>query len=186
MECINGLKYGKTATEEAISTLSIIPHQTKKGVAFSLNYKLTDDVAKLSINYTVTPLGDLTVDFNFTPLKDSLPNIPRLGMYLTLPNNYTKTAWYGRGPQETYWDRKSSGKIAIYEGYIIDQFHRYVRPQETGNKTDIRWMSVQSNKTTLTVNSTDNELLNGSVWPFANEELDFFSWKKMAVNLLRA
>ena len=53
------------------------------------------------------------------------------------------------GPHETYWDRKTAGKIGVFEGAIQNQFHRYSRPQETGNKTDIRWMSVQSNTTKI-------------------------------------
>jgi beta-galactosidase len=96
---------------------------------------------------------------------------------LTLPNDYTETAWYGRGPHETYWDRKTAGKIGFFVGAIKDQFHRYSRPQETGNKTDIRWMGIQSKTTTLVVNSADNQLLNGSVWPFNTNELDFVAGK---------
>ena len=170
-------KIWKEATEKAISTLSKAPQQTKQGVAFSLEYLLPDNIAQLKINYTLTSDGKLMVDYNFIPLKDSLPNIPRLGMYLTLPNNYTETSWYGRGPHETYWDRKTAGKIGIFEGAIQDQFHPYSRPQETGNKTDLRWMSVQSSCTKLTVNSTDNQFLNGSVWPFNTDELNFVAGK---------
>ncbi len=170
-------KIWKEATEKAISTLSKAPQQTKYGVAFSLEYLLPDNIAQLKINYTVTSDGKLMVDYNFIPLKDSLPNIPRLGMYLTLPNNYTETRWYGRGPHETYWDRKTAGKIGVFEGAIQDQFHRYSHPQETGNKTDLRWMSIQSINTKLTVNSTDNQLLNGSVWPFNTDELSFVAGK---------
>jgi len=117
------------------------------------------------------------IDYNFNPLKDSLPNIPRLGMYLTLPNNYTETTWYGKGPQETYWDRKTGAKVGIYKGAIQNQFHRYSRPQETGNKTDLRWMSIQSDNIILTVYPTDNQLLNGSIWPFNTAELDFVAGK---------
>lgn len=167
----------KEATEKAVSRLSATPQQTKKGIAFSLDYRFPDEIAQLIINYVITPKGELMVDYSFIPLKDSLPNIPRLGMYLTLPNNYTETTWYGRGPHETYWDRKTAGKIGIFEGAIQNQFHSYSRPQETGNKTDLRWMSVQSSNTKLTVNSTDNQFLNGSVWPFNTDELDFVAGK---------
>jgi beta-galactosidase len=167
----------KEATEKAVSTLSEMPQQSAKGIAFSLDYQFPEEIALLTVNYVITPKGGLLVDYNFKPLKDSLPNIPRLGMYLTLPNDYSKTAWYGRGPGETYWDRKSAGKIGIYEGTVEDQFHRYSRPQETGNKTDLRWMSVKSANTNLTVTSSDDQFLNGSVWPFNTDELDFVAGK---------
>ncbi|MFK8163843.1 MAG: glycoside hydrolase family 2 TIM barrel-domain containing protein [Lewinella sp.] len=170
-------KVWKQATEQAAPTLRAAPQQTKEGVAFSLDYQLPDEVAQLSVDYLLSPTGALMVDYHFKAQQDALPNIPRLGMYLTLPNSYTETAWYGRGPQETYWDRKTAGKIGIYAGAIADQFHRYSRPQETGNKTDLRWMRVQSDNLLLTVASTDDQFLNGSVWPFATSELDFVAGK---------
>ena len=121
--------------------------------------------------------GSLQVHFTFIPLRDSLPKIPRLGVSLTAPNRFTHTEWYGRGPHETYWDRKSSGKIGVHSGLIADQFHRYPRPQETGNKTDIRWMSIHSEYLALTVHPLDGQLLNGSIWPFGISELDFVAGK---------
>lgn len=170
-------KIWQAATEEATPTLSKAPKQSAKGIAYSLSYHLPNEIAQLTIEYVLTPNGELLVDFDFKPLEDALPNIPRLGMYLTMPNDYSETTWYGRGPFETYWDRKTAGKVGVYSGAIKDQFHRYSRPQETGNKTDLRWMSVESDKTTLTVTSSDHQFLNGSVWPFDVGELDFVSGK---------
>ena len=54
--------------------------------------------------------------------------------------------WFGRGPHENYIDRKSSAKVDIYSGKVADQFHPYVRPQESGNKTDVRWATFRNNK----------------------------------------
>ena len=155
---------------------------TEQGITFKLNHHLPDHIANLTVEYTITSEGYLLVDYNFTPIHDSLPNIPRLGMYLILPNNFTETEWYGRGPHETYWDRKSSGKIGIHKGHIQDQFHRYPRPQETGNKTELRWMRIQSNTLNLTVHPTDNQLLSGSVWPFNTSELDFMAGKDAGIS----
>ena len=103
-------------------------------------------------------------------------------MFLTLPKEFTNTSWYGRGPHETYWDRKTSGKIGIYSGLIADQFHRYPRPQETGNKTDIRWIKVSSDELEIKIAPTDNNLLSCSVWPFDTEELDFVAGKDGGVS----
>jgi beta-galactosidase len=95
-------------------------------------------------------------------------------MYLMLPSEFRKVSWYGRGPQESYWDRKSGMKIGIYGGKIVDQFHSYPRPQETGNKTDVRWMRISSDSVSITATGI-GELLNSSIWPFSMEELDFHS-----------
>jgi beta-galactosidase len=123
------------------------------------------------------PDGRMAIETHFQTDRIGLPNIPRLGMTLTLPDGFTQVTWYGRGPHETYWDRKSSGRIGIHSGSIADQFHRYPRPQETGNKTDVRWMRLSSDSMDLTVYPTDTHLLQGSVWPFATSELDYVPGK---------
>jgi len=167
----------KRATEEHESTLVEAPALSDNGIDFTLEYKLPEDTASLRVTYTISREGALSVDYHFQSLGDSLPNIPRLGMFLTLPEQFAETAWYGRGPHFTYWDRKLGGKIGIYKGRIEEQFHRYSRPQETGNKTDIRWMQVSSEALQLTVYPADNQLLNGSVWPFSTSELDYVEGK---------
>jgi beta-galactosidase len=167
----------RDATYQAKPDLVRKPHATRDGIAYTVSWQLPGDVAKLTVIYTITGNGALIVDYHFTSLKDSLPNIPRLGMYLILPNDFTDVSWYGRGPHETYWDRKSSGKTGIYTGKIADQFHRYPRPQERGNKTDVRWMQVGSGKINLTVRPLHGEFLNCSTWPFCMSELDFVPGK---------
>lgn len=166
------------ATNESTSKLMATPVATPHGVTFTQSYQLPESIASLAITYTITADGSMLIDYNFNLLKDSLPNIPRLGMFLTLPITYTDVEWYGRGPHETYWDRKLSGKIGIHNGLIQDQFHRYPRPQETGNKTDLRWMRIHSTAVDLMVRPMDNQFLNGSVWPFASAELDFVAGKE--------
>jgi beta-galactosidase len=167
----------KDATEKAQSRMKGPPVFTPEGVSFTLEYKLPEEIASITIIYNLSPDGTLEVNYEFRPGQDSLPNIPRLGMYLTLPGKFNETSWYGRGPHETYWDRKSSGKIGIYHGAVKEQFHRYSRPQETGNKTDLRWMNVSSGTLELNAYPGDNQLLNGSVWPFNTAELDYVEGK---------
>lgn len=168
----------KRATEEARPVLSGPPILSGNNVTFSQKFQLPGSIADLTVDYTISTRGTLAVDYFFTPLRDSLPNIPRLGMYLILPTDFTETTWYGRGPHETYWDRKLSGKIGIFEGPVMDQFHRYPRPQETGNKTDIRWMQVSSDSLSIRVYPSDNHLLSCSIWPFNNTELDYVPEKE--------
>ncbi|MDF1573930.1 MAG: glycoside hydrolase family 2 TIM barrel-domain containing protein [Bacteroidales bacterium] len=167
----------KRATEEARSIMTAPPTGTSEGVSYSLEYLFPGRIASLKITYTLAPTGKLGVEYSFTPMSDSLPDIPRLGMFLTLTNDFSETRWYGRGPHETYRDRKLSGKIGVHSGTIMNQFHRYPRPQETGNKTDIRWMQVSSGSLRLTVYPADNHLLSGSVWPFPTSELDYVQGK---------
>ena len=173
----NWARVWQRATQKAKPQLIQPPALTSDGVAFKVNYQLPDTMAKLIVEYTLRNDGALLIDYQFAPAQDSLPNLPRLGMYLTLPSAYATVAWYGLGPHETYWDRKSSGKIAIHEGLIQDQFHRYPRPQETGNKSDVRWIRVESARLTLTAHPVDHQLLSSSVWPFSGSELEFEAGK---------
>ena len=77
--------------------------------------------------------------------KKDLPELPRLGMQFTLPAGFDSIARYGRGPHESYSDRNSSAFVDLYKGSVWEQFHPYVRSQETGNKTGVRWMTITNN-----------------------------------------
>ena len=167
-------KVWQTASYNYSSKLVDKPTNKKGVVHFSVHYMLPEDVANIIVNYQVSGKGKLQISYHFNPNKKQLPNIPKLGMYLILNNEFTDVSWYGKGPDESYSDRKTGQKTGLYSGKIINQFHRYSRPQESGNKTDVRWMSVRSKKLSLTV-SGKGSLLNASTWPFIMEEIDFNS-----------
>ena len=169
----NWAKIWKEATQNLVSTLVSKPEQDQNSVNFSVAYALPNDIAILNITYKLRGNGSLLINYHFNALKDTLPNIPRLGLSLTLPSDYHNISWYGRGPHETYWDRNTAGRVGIWKGTVLDQFHRYSRPQETGNKTDLRWISLSSKKLKLVVYPVDDQFLNGSAWPFSTQELDF-------------
>ena len=152
------------------------PKKKRTGITYKVQYGLPNKEAEVMVDYTLEPNGTLHVEYEFQPKRKDLPNIPRIGMFLTLPKDFTEVEWYGNGPQESYWDRKTGVKAGIFSGKIVDQFHRYPRPQETGNKTDVRWAVVSSGEIALKVQSESN-LFNTSVWPFTIEELDFDATK---------
>ena len=164
-------KIWQDATYNYSSNLSLKPTKSNDGVTYKVNYLLPNNEAKVEVKYTLKTDGSLNVHFSFTPNQKDLPNIPRLGIYMTLSNDFTDVSWYGKGETESYWDRKTGVKTGVYSGKIVDQFERYLRPQETGNKTDVRWVEVTSPNVKLTASSTI--LLNTSVWPFDMTEIDF-------------
>src|SRR5699024_3927315 len=71
----------------------------------------------------------------------NLPEIPAVGMELTLPEEFEQINWYGRGPESNYWDRKTGYPVGVYDSTVDDEFFPYAIPQETGNKTDVRWVT---------------------------------------------
>ena len=150
------------------------PKVSNGKVSFVVEYAMPDTSALVRVAYSLNPSGSLLVDFNYKPLKDSLANIPRLGMYMTLPNTFEDFSWYGKGPKESYWDRKTGHKTQVYQGEVKQQFHRYSRPQETGNKTDVRWAKLMGPRISLMAEA-NGSYLNTSIWPFGMSELDFRS-----------
>lgn len=90
---------------------------------------------------TLTARGEMSIDSTVTP-DPALPPLPRVGMALTLPPQFDDFTWYGRGPHESYADRKAGAKIGIYSGSVEEQHVPYIYPQENGNKTDVRWVTL--------------------------------------------
>ena len=97
--------------------------------------------------------------------------LPRFGMRMELPGSFRHLQWYGRGPHESYQDREAGARIGQYEGLVADQFHPYVRPQETGNKTGIRWMALRNDQGIGLLIRGDT-LLSASALNFTEEDLD--------------
>ncbi|GIS56724.1 MAG: hypothetical protein CM1200mP1_06620 [Candidatus Neomarinimicrobiota bacterium] len=92
-------------------------------------------------------------------------------MKFSLPKDYNDLTWYGRGPHESYWDRKTSAAIGYYSGSVWGQTFKYVRPQETGNKTDVFWMTFQMAKG---INGDWLPLFDGSVHQYPYSDLDYY------------
>jgi beta-galactosidase len=99
-------------------------------------------VATCVTAYTVLGSGDIIVDNSFEKASADLPELLRFGMNLELPRAFGRITWYGRGPFENYWDRNTAAHVGRYEGSVADQYVAYVRPQENGNKTDVRWVAL--------------------------------------------
>jgi beta-galactosidase len=120
--------------------------------------------------YTVYGSGDVIVESTFKP-GGKLPEMPRFGMQMEMPAEFRQMSWYGRGPHENYWDRKTSAAVGVYSGPVEEQVHVYVRPQETGNKTDVRWVAM-TNQDGAGLLAVGMPLLSVSAWPFSMETLE--------------
>jgi beta-galactosidase len=92
--------------------------------------------------YTVYGSGEIEVHNSFQPGEQDLPELPRFGMQMTVPAEFDTMSWYGRGPHESYWDRKSGAAVGLFSGSVDEQYFEYSEPQENGNKTDVRWVSL--------------------------------------------
>ncbi|MFG2471951.1 glycoside hydrolase family 2 TIM barrel-domain containing protein [Streptomyces canus] len=92
--------------------------------------------------YTVFGNGEIKVDNTLHPGASSLPYIPEVGTILFLPRRLDRLHYYGRGPEENHWDRNDGTDVGLYSGTVAEQWTPYIRPQENGNKTDVRWIAL--------------------------------------------
>ncbi|GLX80424.1 beta-galactosidase [Thalassotalea insulae] len=130
-----------------------------------------------SVNYQITSQGYLHVDATLTlDEANKLPNLPRFGMQLTMPQSYDLISWFGRGPFENYADRKTSANVDLYKMPVVEQIHHYVRPQENANKTDVRWAAL-TDKQDVGLLAVGDQLLNTSAWPYLQRDIDFIAGK---------
>lgn len=126
--------------------------------------------SQLTTSYTIFGSGELLVDVALAP-KGKLPAIPRIGMQVELASGQDRMEWFGRGPEENYWDRKSGYPIGRYEGNVADLVFDYIRPQECGNRCDVRWAAF-TNEEGAGIAATGMPTLDVSAWPFTTEDLE--------------
>ena len=135
--------------------------------------------AKLTMTYTLKSDGSVVVrqQMQVDPkAKDSW--LFRYGMQMQMPKQFNTIKYYGRGPHENYCDRKSSEFIGVYENKVADEYYPYIRPQESGNHTDIRWFEVTDGKRGLKFES--NAPMECSALPYLVADLDAGARKEHA------
>ena len=119
--------------------------------------------------YDIFGTGDIRVKNTFT-MNGNFPPLAKVGMQAQMPATFSDFKWYGRGPFESYWDRKTAARVGEYAGKVADQHFDYIMAQENGNKTDVRWAAVTdaSGKGLLVVGAP---LLNVSVHDYTDADL---------------
>ncbi len=139
-------------------------------IKISFNFDLKATESKHRTSYTVPGSGDVIVENHFTPGKKELPELPRFGMTMALPNNFDNVIWYGRGPHENYWDRKTSALVGVYKSTVRELFEPYISPQENGYRTDVRWAAFLNDKGTGLL-AVGQPLICFSALHYTNEDL---------------
>lgn len=142
-------------------------------------YQLPESVGHSSfvVKYLVSGEGYVDVNCLFIPANDTLPLLPRLGVSLTLNREYDQMEWFGRGPHENYSDRWTSAFVGRYKGNVWEQYFPYDRPQENGNKTEVRWMTL-TNKAGSGLKAVGQPYISTSAYLFPTEDLSEVDLKK--------
>lgn len=159
----------------------ILMNLTSKKI--TTGYQVTSHYSSAAFNgsyqviYSINHQAEIKVDTKLTIAPEQkLPNLPRFGMQLTMPGEFQQLSWFGRGPHESYADRKTSARIAIYKRIVKEQIHHYSRPQENANKTDVRWMALK-NAAGAGLLIVGEQPLSASAWPYTQTDIDFVAGK---------
>ncbi|MEO6521968.1 MAG: glycoside hydrolase family 2 TIM barrel-domain containing protein [Mucilaginibacter sp.] len=170
--------YAQGWRNAGLDSISIVPVEIKfkntNPGTVSVKIKNTIKLKKGSIDYiaayTVYGNGEVKIENEFMS-NDKLPPLARVGLRLELPSSYNKLTWFGNGPFESYDDRKESAFAGVYSSNVADQHFAYVMPQETGNKTDVRW-AMLSNDNGSGLLATGEPLMNINVQDYSQQALN--------------
>ncbi len=128
---------------------------------------------KVAVQHTIAQGGVIQSECELSfPKGKKIPDLPRVGVQFAIPAAYDQLDWYGRGPHENYADRKSSAAIGRYQSTVADWITPYVKPQENGNRCDIRWLEMTDGSGRgLRYSGADQVPLSMSAWPYSMEDL---------------
>lgn len=147
--------------------------ESKDSVVLTANFEMPEVKAELMLRYRINVAGEVTVTEKMTTDKEAkVADLFRYGMQLQMPASFSKLEYYGRGPEENYIDRHSSAFIGKYEANVKDEYYPYVRPQESGNHTDIRYFSIFNPTTGKGITFEGYAPMECSAIPYLVEDLD--------------
>ena len=132
----------KQASENQILKDFRVIRANTREVLLQADFELPDVYSDYTIQYLIDMDGEVTMTGQLLPGDSTLPDMPRFGFYMEMNGSFDNVNWFGRGPFENYIDRKTAAFVGLYGGKVADQHISYIRPQENGNKCDVRWMSL--------------------------------------------
>lgn len=157
---------GQKRTVNSVTAVQVNPQVVKINVAATL----PAEQSQYTATYTIHGSGDIVIESTINP-KGKLPDLPRFGMQMEIPKQFDNVRWFGRGPHETYWDRKTGAAVGIYSGSVEELIHDYVWPQENANRSDVRWVTF-TNDDGIGLLAVGIPLIDFSAWPYTMADLE--------------
>lgn len=168
-------KWRNVFTESDVISVNDVAGTNNYTVTFTKN--ILKDQAQTVQTFTVFADGSIKVDNKFK-ITTTDKSLMRIGNDLQVNKMLDQVVFYGRGPWENYWDRKTASDVGIYKQTLKEQYFNYARPQESGNKTDVRWFSLADKKGNGVRFEFADSLLSIAALPYSIEDLDPASEKK--------
>jgi beta-galactosidase len=132
----------KKLSEQALFAESIKTSQKGNAVQVEVIYQLDSVNSTWKTQYIVMGNGAVKIENELICSNDKISVIPRVGMKMQLTPEFTQLEYFGRGPWENYCDRNSSAFVGKYKSTVAGQYVPYIRPQENGHHTDVRWLAL--------------------------------------------
>ncbi len=127
---------------------------------------------KETIVYTINGSGEVSVKMSVDATKSGMGNFIRVGSMMTLPEGFEDVTWYGNGPVETFNDRKTNARQGIYTNTVTDFFYPYLKVDDTGNLTDVKWLSVKSDNSNTALLISAKDKVEASALHFTPDDLN--------------
>jgi beta-galactosidase len=138
-------------------------------IRINVEFEVINSEGPLNTTYLVYGNGDIIISNKITPTNRMI----RFGMQTTIPKEFNKMTWYGRGPHETMFDRKTGGALGFYSEKVENLIHPYVNPQENGNRTDVRWVLMSNLEGNgIMISDMGGTNLNISCYPYTMDDME--------------
>lgn len=140
-------------------------------VKVSSSYEFPSSNSSMDITYTVYGDGSVLVENDF--LGDPEQSIlPRLGLQMEIAKGFDSLTWFGKGPYENYIDRQVGSDVGLFKQSVLNDYYSYIRPQESSNKTEVRWFALTNSKQKGLKISAVSSNLSMSAWPYSPEDIN--------------
>lgn len=166
------LRNWRNVYESAANIQAKTEQVSKSEYRVSFTTDLLSGTAKTEQVFTIYGDGNILVKNQYVLNKGDYKTVMRVGNDLELGKEFSKIQWYGRGPWENYWDRHTASNIGKYSQTIDQQYFPYARPQESGNKTGVRWINMQNSRGLGIRFELADSVLSVAALPYSLEQLD--------------
>ena len=145
-------------------------NDNQNAAGFARRVAMWKEVKDVKVNYTVINDHSILVEMDYQPTAQDRPVMPKFGMRMRIPADYTQIKYYGRGPWENYPDRKRSAFLGTYEMPLSEYETEYIHPQDNGNRCDIRWFEISDNAKKLRIEGLQPLCIRA--WDYGEEDLE--------------
>jgi beta-galactosidase len=169
------------ASEKRTIESAEISHSADDELRFRVVFDFPALPAKEIVEYTILSNGQLHITGNLKVMGDKVPELPRFGMNMRISQLLGNVEYYGRGPWENYQDRRTSAFVGRYKTRCDSMYTPYVRPQESGYRTDVRWVKLTDDLGNGLLIEADS-LIGFSALPFDYTDLATYAWGGKHIN----